>query len=324
MCGWYSAPKVRKNGKDETMTEPYIAVVGGINIDISGKSYVPLIPKDSNPGTVRMSLGGVGHNIAHNLCLLGQHVTMLTAIGTDMYAKRIEESCASIGIDLSYACRIEDGNTSTYLFITGPDGEMSLAVCDAEIADNITPAYLEQNLSVLNHAAAVVMEANLPQDAINYLAQHCTAPLFADPVSVTKAEKLRPVLGKLHTLKPNRLEAELYSGIHITDQSSLEQAVDYLMSTGLKRVCISLGSKGVCMADKDQKLYLPCPPTAMVNSTGGGDAMMAGITAAFVMGLSSHETAQLGVACGSIAVEGMETINPTLSLQAAKQKILRL
>lgn len=303
------------------MREPYIAVVGGVNVDLCGKSFAPLIARDSNPGTVRLSLGGVGRNIAHNLCLLGSRVTMLTALGGDVYAAKVEENCKGVGIDLTYACRVPDGVTSTYLFITGPDGDMALAVCDAELASHITPAYLEKNLSVLNNAAAVVFETNLTQEAISYLAANCTAPLFADPVSVTKAEKLRSVLGKLHTLKPNLLEAELYTGIKITDRASLTAAADALLATGLKRAVISLGSKGVCIAEKDRMTFAPCPPTALANATGGGDAMMAALAAAFVRGMSAEETAAFGVACGSIAVEGTETINPDLSMQAAKEKM---
>lgn len=311
------------SNKGVTVTEDsYIAVVGGVNVDICGRAFAPLIARDSNPGTVRLSLGGVGRNIAHNLCLLGQRVTMLTAIGTDIYADKIEESCAAIGIDLSHACRIEGGVTSTYLFLTGPDGDMELAVCDAALSANITPSYLEQKLSVLNGASAVVFETNLTGEAIEYLAQHCTAPLFADPVSVTKAEKLRLILNKLHTLKPNILEAELYTGVKITDQKSLEQAAERLLATGLRRAVISLGSRGVCVAEQGGKLcYIPCPPTALINATGGGDAMMAGITAAFVSGLSQQQTAAFGVACGSIAVEGSETINPALSIQTVNQKM---
>lgn len=303
------------------MEKPYIAVVGGVNIDICGKSFAELIPCDSNPGTVRTSLGGVGRNIAHNLCLLGQRVTMLTALGDDLYAQRVEENCRHIGIDLSHACRVKNGTTSTYLVITGPGGDMALAVCDAELASHLTPAYLEEKLPVLNNAAAVVFETNLTQEAIDFLAGNCTAPLFADPVSVTKGEKLRPVLGRLHTLKPNLLETELYTGVSVTDRTSLERAADALLSTGLKRVVISLGSKGVYLAQKDSKVLVPCPPTALANATGGGDAMMAGITAAFVCGLSPEQSAALGVACGSLAVEAAETINPALSMQAATEKM---
>ena len=50
---------------------PYVTVVGGVNMDIGGHPAAPLVMQDSNPGTVGMSLGGVGRNIAHNLSLLG-------------------------------------------------------------------------------------------------------------------------------------------------------------------------------------------------------------------------------------------------------------
>ena len=56
----------------------YAVVVGGVNMDIGGRSFAPLVAKDSNPGKVRMSLGGVGRNIAHNLSLLGVDVRFFT------------------------------------------------------------------------------------------------------------------------------------------------------------------------------------------------------------------------------------------------------
>mgnify|MGYP003289514073 CR=1 FL=1 len=56
-----------------------------------------------------------------------------------------------------------------------------------------------------------------------------TAPLFVDPVSTTKAEKLRPILHKIHTLKPNRIEAELLSGVAIRDTESLRLAAKKLL-----------------------------------------------------------------------------------------------
>ena len=294
-----------------------IVVCGGVNIDICGKSFDPLIAADSNPGTVRISLGGVGRNIAHNLRLLNEPVTMLTALGGDLYAKRVQEHCTQIGLDLSHARHVAEAATSTYVFLAGPDGDMALAVCDAEISNTITPAYLTDQLPLLNAAAAVVLETNLPSQSIRFLAEHCTAPLFDDPVSVTKAEKLRESLGKLHTLKPNKLEAELLSGVRITDDKTLEQAADALLSTGLKRVFISLGANGLYCAAGDQRLRVPCPPTTLVNATGGGDALMAGLVKAYTMGLSLADSARLALACSSIAVEGTQTINDKLSLQWA-------
>ena len=74
-------------------TAPYAVVVGGVNMDIGGRPSHKLVPADSNPGAVRMSLGGVGRNIAHNMSLLGMDVRLLTAFGDDMNAQRIAASC---------------------------------------------------------------------------------------------------------------------------------------------------------------------------------------------------------------------------------------
>ena len=166
----------------------YAVVVGGVNVDIGGKSFAPLISADSNPGTVKISLGGVGRNIAHNLSLLGTDVRMLTAFGDDLHGQRIAASCAELGIDASHARRITGGTTSTYLYLTDEHGEMALAVSDMEICKKITPTYLAGNLSLLQNAQLIIADANIPQESLVYLAENCTAPLFCDPVSTTKAE----------------------------------------------------------------------------------------------------------------------------------------
>ena len=61
----------------------YVAVAGAVNVDIGGRSAGPLVGRDSNPGTVTVSMGGVGRNIAHNLRMLGVKVSLLTALGED-------------------------------------------------------------------------------------------------------------------------------------------------------------------------------------------------------------------------------------------------
>lgn len=299
---------------------PYVVVVGGINIDICGKAFAPLIRGDSNPGTVRLSPGGVGRNIAHNLRLLDCPVRMLTALGGDVFARRAEEDCAALGIDLSRALRVPEGATSSYLVIEGPEGDMDLALCDAALADRITPDYLASQRELLDGAAAVAADANLSAEALAWLAEHCAAPIFADPVSVTKAKKLLPLLGRLYCLKPNLMEAELLSGAEIRDRLSLELAASRLLDTGLRRVCVSLGSRGVCCAWGTERCLVPCPETRLVNSSGGGDALMAGLIRAFLDGLSMEDSARFALACSSIAVESEETVNPRLSLESAQKR----
>lgn len=302
-------------------TSSYAVVVGGANVDIGGRSFGPLVAEDSNPGSVSMSLGGVGRNIAHNLCLMGTDVRMLTAYGGDLNGQRLAAACSEQGIDMSNALRIPGGTTSTYLYLTDPQGEMALAVSDMEICKQITPAYLASNLSLLQNAQVVVADTNLPAESLRYLAENCTAPLFIDPVSTTKAEKLRPILHKIHTLKPNRLEAALLSGVEIRTKEDVEKAADALTELGVHRMFISLGADGVYAAMGGQRLWLPNLPGTMVNTTGCGDAFMAALVWAYLEGSDLETTAKAGLAAGAIAMESPETINPNMSAEALRQRM---
>ncbi len=302
-------------------TAPYVTVVGGVNVDIGGRPEAALVARDSNPGAVHSSLGGVGRNIAHNMALLGLDVRLLTAFGDDLNAQKLAASCGELGIDISQSPVIPGGRTSTYLFINDERGDMALAVSDMEIYQHLTPQTLAQRHKLLDASQVVVIDTNIPEESIAWLAENCAAPLFADPVSTAKAVKLKPVLGKLHTLKPNRLEAELLSGVPITDEASLNKAADALLETGLRRVFISLGADGVFAADHSGRVQLPCLPAELVNATGCGDAFMAAIAWAYLRGTDLADTARAGLASSSIAMESKETINPAMSEEALRERM---
>ena len=286
----------------------YVAVVGAINIDIWGKSAGDVILRDSNPGEIRFSPGGVGRNISHNLALLGTDVRMLTALGEDVWAASVEESCRSIGIGLREAIRVPGGRTSSYLYVTGPEGELTVGVCDADIASHITPEVIERKLDFLCGAALVVFDGNLTKETIDCLTRRCTVPLFADPVSVTKAQKLRPFLDRIHTLKPNTLEAEALTGL-----SDPEAAANALVRAGVRHAFVSDGANGIYAASAAEAYHVPCCSTQLLNCTGGGDAVMAALCRSHLLGYGLRRCAAYAMAAGSIAVECAETISPDMN-----------
>ena len=198
---------------------------------------------------------------------------------------------------------------------------MALAVSDMRICDKITPAYLASNLALLQNAQVIVCDTNSPQESLIYLAENCDVPIFCDPVSTVKAEKIRPILGRLHTLKPNRLEAELLSGVKIETTEDVYKAADKLLEMGVHRMFISMGGDGILAAMGDEKLLLPNIPGNMVNTTGCGDAAMAAITWAYLEGTDLRNTTLAALAAGSIAMESVETINPEMSAEALKNRI---
>ena len=295
-------------------TAPYIVVVGGVNMDIGAVSHGPLVARDSNPGRVTTSLGGVGRNIAHNLCLLGEDVSMVTVLGQDSFAQSVRDNASDIGLDLTHSAVIPNGRTGTYLFIDGCDGDMALAVNDMDIYEHITPDFLRQRLDFINRAGLVVLETNLPEESIRWLCRHCLAPILADPVSTIKAPRLKPALGRLTALKPNRMEAELLSGVKIKTDADVERAADALLSTGLRQVYISLGADGIFAKNAaGETARFPCPRVPVANATGAGDAMAAALAASILKGRPLADSARLAVGAGALACTAQETIHPGMS-----------
>lgn len=290
---------------------PYVAVVGAVNMDVCGRPYQKLILRDSNPGAVRYTPGGVGRNIAHDLRLLGVEVRFVTVFGDDPYGDALQESCRMLGMDLTDSAAMPGMRTSTYLYITDEHGEMQLALSDTDISECITPDFLASRLGMLNAAAAVVVDGNLTRETLCWIADHVAVPIFADPVSVTKAERLRPILSRLHTFKPNLTE-----GQHLTGETAPERIVDTLLSQGVGHVFLSLGADGILAGVGEERVMLPCFPTRMVNTTGGGDAVMAALIWAHLNGKTLKEATAAALKAGRLAVEYDGTNNPALNAAA--------
>ena len=289
------------------MRQPRVAVVGAVNVDICGRPHQKLILRDSNPGAVRYTPGGVGRNIAHDLCLLGEGVRFVTVFGEDANGDALRQSCAALGMDLSCAETVPGMRTSTYLYITDEHGEMQLALSDTDISGCITPDFLAQRLEAINSMDVVVADGNLTEETLVWIGEHITPPLFVDPVSVTKAERLRPMLHRIHTFKPNLTE-----GQHLTGWTKPEDVVEALLASGVRRVFLSLGADGILAGEGDARVYLPCYPTRLVNTTGGGDAVMAAIIWSFLHGRNLAESVSAALRAGKAAVEYDGTNNPAL------------
>lgn len=301
--------------------DPYVTIVGGANLDIAGRPSAPLRAKDSNPGIVTTSPGGAGRNIAHNLALLGAKVKLLTAFGDDDNAIFLQERCRTAGMDITDALIVAGGSTSTYVSIANEAGDMELAISDMHIYEKLTPDYLAGKIDLINRGAACIIDTNLPVESIKFLAEHVKVPLFCDPVSTTKAEKLQGVLSHIHTLKPNRLEAELLSGVAITDKKSLNKALDVLLDAGIERLFVSLGSDGLLVADKNERFKMAPLKANVVNTTGAGDSMMAAIAWGWLKGFTLEKCAQAGLATAALCIESPQTISKAVSGSAVLERM---
>ena len=300
------------------------AVIGAANIDIGGFPHGRVAMQDSNPGRVTLSAGGVGRNIACNLARLGVETRLVAPLGTDAFADLARADCARAGVDTELCFTFPGERSSCYLFIADPAGDMQLAVNDMDICLRLTPQVLTERIDALNAMDAVVLDANLPEESIAFLAERLRPPLFADAVSAAKARRLLPALPRLQAVKPNALEAEALTGLPVHDQPTAEAAARRLVAMGAAGACITLGERGVCCADRASARFLAGTPVQMINATGAGDAFTAALVWATLRGMDLFEAARAGMAAAALAVESGDTVNPAMSEEALRQRMAKL
>lgn len=298
----------------------HVALIGGANLDISAHAHGKPLLGDSNPGSIFCSPGGVARNVAENLLRLGQQVRLISVLGDDAFAAVLRQSAHALGLDLSACTTLPGQRTATYLSLHGGDGDMGVAVNDMAILDQLTPALLQQNASSVAQAAVVVVDCNVRPDVLRWLCVEMAHPaVFAEAVSVAKCEKLLPVLGRLHLLKANRMEAQCLSGVVIDDVSSARRAAWALHEQGVRQVVISLGGQGAVWCDASGAVgWRAAQPVQMASATGAGDALLSGLVYGYLQGMPLDPSVQFAMACAELTLSSTFANSPDLCVDAVR------
>lgn len=290
-----------------------ITIIGGANVDLSATLYDAFIASDSNPGHIEVGYGGVARNIAHNLSLLGARTQLITIFGGDLFGGLLYDYCRQEGIDVHLSERKSSLRSGLYLCINNHGGEMIAGVADTEAIRTITPDWLAQRIGDINSSEFIVADTNISEDAIRYLMEQTTAPLFIDGVSSTKAHRVVNALRKsklpfLHTLKLNLKEA-----LAVTKCNTYAEAAQALLNIGVAHVYITLGNKGVYCRNAAEEWLFPALPGDIINTTGAGDAFLAGVVYAHAKGITFPQTAQYGLMAARATLLSPKAVNPDIA-----------
>lgn len=300
----------------------YIAIVGGVNVDIQGFPKEDLIYKDSNIGNVGISLGGVGRNIAENIVRLGVNTKLISIIGNDMYGEQILKNSKEIGIDMEESLILDGKDTSVYLSILDKEGDMEIAISGMDIYENMDIEFIKKKQKLIEGSSLCIIDTNIPRDVIEYMVENFkNVDFFLDTVSTAKTKKIKDLIGYFHTIKPNKLEAEILTGIKINNIKDLEKTASLLHQKGVKRVFITLGEDGVFFSDGKLMKHIKSNPVKIVNATGAGDAFVAGLAYGYINDLEIKEMAKLAMYASIVAISHKDTINPHMSIDEIKLKI---
>ena len=306
----------------------YIVGIGAANIDIFGKSKARVVMRDSNPGHMVFSVGGVTRNILENLSRQGMNVQLIAAVGDDPFGDQIIKTCQTAGIGVSHVLRVPNRSSSTYTALIEDTGDMLVAVSDMHITECLTPEYMDSCREWICSSDAIITDPCMPYAFLEYLIKSLASgkKIFVDPVSTTYARKLKPLVGSIYALKPNLLELEVLSDLPVGMDASDEQimaASSKVLDMGVHRLAVSLGARGCYYADRDgRKIFRSLGEAKnVINATGAGDAFMAGFTHGCVQGWEPEEILDYSMASGIVALTSELTIHPEMSDELVRKTI---
>ncbi len=262
--------------------EGHVVVVGSAGVDIVGRPTSVLQMGISNPGTLRMSSGGVGRNVAENLARLGMDTHLITAVGADLEGQTVLRRTAEAGVHVEQALVLGDQKTSAYLAVLDESGSLRLALDDMRPVDSVTPAHLRACRSLIENAAAVFVDGNLSPKALAAvigMAIRAGVPVAADPTSVSLASRFIPHLKDLWLFTPNEAEAGVLCPHPVphADRNRAIEAARHLVSQGVQIAAISMAESGVGYASAESSGFVPAVQTEIIDPTGAGDALTAAI-----------------------------------------------
>ncbi|NXO01812.1 YOW5 protein, partial [Rhinopomastus cyanomelas] len=171
---------------------PQPVVIGGTNVDFVAKAQNPAILTggQTNAGRVSRAFGGVGRNLADCLSRLGWPPLFLSAVGKDEHSESVLHYCRHM--DMSATIQLEGKSTATYCGVITSAGELSVALGDMGIHQEITERYVSQFKEKLCRAPLVCVDGNVPLSTIDYVcrlaAEHRLAVCY-EPTDVNKASK---------------------------------------------------------------------------------------------------------------------------------------
>ncbi|XP_074488481.1 uncharacterized protein LOC141765980 isoform X2 [Sebastes fasciatus] len=181
--------KTHHRGKHSSDSD--IVVIGGINVDFIAKGKTKtLIFRQTNPGSVFQSFGGVGRNIADSLSRLGRRPLFISATGADSHSEAVFNYCTHM--NTSGVIRLEEQSTATYCAVITESGDLSLGLGDMDVHQQITEQYVSQFEKQLSSATLVCLDGNIPVSTINYvcsIAKKHNINVWYEPTDSDKACK---------------------------------------------------------------------------------------------------------------------------------------
>jgi len=302
-----------------------VVCIGASLIDESYICHNQPVAGTSNIATYYRSPGGVARNIANHLALLGNNVELITHFGIDPGGQWLKEQCSEAGIGLSHAF-VNDTETGRFVAMLTPEGDLFSGAVSCSFENMITPEFLQQKSGLIKYASLLLLDTNLSTACLNWLLQFCReekVPCVVEPVSVPKAARLlKADISGVMLVTPNQDEMLAITGYGQVTESA--QLINYLLDRGVNYVWKRDGKNGSGIFSEGYSFSLPAPDVEITDTTGAGDAALAGWIHGWLRNIPIEDCIRYGHAMASIILQVKGAVYPELTVDLLENSYNKL
>ena len=282
---------------------PGIIVIGSSNTDMVIKTQkLPAPGETILGGTFLMNPGGKGANQAVAAARLGGKVTFITKRGNDLFGNQALGLLMREGIDTQYIIKDPDLPSGVALITVDSAGENIIVVAPGSNG-NLLQEDIPESVFGSGNFDILLLQLEIPISTVEYsavIAMKNNTRVILNPAPACQLPD--NLLKHTWLMTPNETEAEIISGVKITDISSAERAAVIIRERGVKNVIITLGEAGAYINSENFKGLIPGIKVIPVDTTAAGDVFNGALAVALAEGKDIRESVVFANKAASISV----------------------
>ena len=286
-----------------------VTVFGSFVVDLMGRTPHLPAPGETVKGTVfKMGPGGKGFNQGVAAHKAGADVTVVTKLGRDAFGDVALTTMMELKMDTGKLLFSDTVETGAALIMVDEKTSQNEIVVILGACNTVTDEEVDSLKEVIRGSQYLLTQLETNVSAVERivdLAFKEGAKVILNPAPVQPIRD--ELLGKIDLITPNEVEAKILTGIDIDSKEAADQAADYFFARGVKRVLITLGSRGVYVNTGDRKGIIPAYEVEAVDTTGAGDAFNGGLLTALAEGKDLWEAARFANGLAALSVQRMGT-----------------
>lgn len=260
--------------------------------------------------------GGDSCNNALDLQKLGNRVTYVGRVSYDAIGAYLMNVCSDAGVDMSHVVRTETPHAKMNILINA-EGKRHF-LYDPGTSREFTADDIDLALLDCCRIVTVGSAFHMPRfdgEGTRTLFMEAKKRGVVTAMDVTKDHSNRwtgildPCYPYLDYFLPSIEQAEKIAGT-----SDEREIADFLLAKGVKNVVVKLGERGSFFKNAEEEFYCGCFRVPVVETTGAGDAFVAGFLTGLLKGKNHKDCVVTGTACSAAVIQsvganaGMKTL----------------